>query len=327
MLTSGTLWMVRSYLIDKLVGLPSWFRLSFSSNTFQERITRPILPLVALIIGDELVESHQQLFSQESNGLRLSDSLLDSDGNLAVANLTVAVAPQSSTSVPPDLPVLDLDLTDPLFCQPTHRLKPLLLEAYRLEPPVADDGEELPLKFEYGLWWLGNQIFVPLSLRPTILQAFHDDISAGHVGLLKTLQDIMCMLTWPGIRKDVIQYTKSCLSCQRAKHSNQQPPGLMVPLAVPEHPWSVIGIDFIVKLPLSSSFDSILVIVDHFSKAAHLILAYETWSTEEFAACFFDRFVISAFSASSLRPPLHIIRKQMAKQNVQTRPSKISFNI
>jgi len=46
-----------------------------------------------------------------------------------------------------------------------------------------------------------------------------------------------------------------------------------------------------VKLPLSEGFDSILVIVDHFSKGIHLIAASEGWTAEEFAYSFFDRFI------------------------------------
>lgn len=41
-----------------------------------------------------------------------------------------------------------------------------------------------------------------------------------------------------------------------------------------------------VKLPCSEGQDSIMVVVDHFSKAAHFIPAKETWSAEEMAKSF-----------------------------------------
>jgi hypothetical protein len=53
----------------------------------------------------------------------------------------------------------------------------------------------------------------------------------------------------------------------------------------------MIGIDFVVKLPLLSGFNSILVIVNHFLKGAHMIPANESWTAEEFAFKFFDRFI------------------------------------
>jgi hypothetical protein len=53
-----------------------------------------------------------------------------------------------------------------------------------------------------------------------------------------------------------------------------------------------MGIDFTVKLLLSLGFDSILVIVDHFTKGVHLISANKTWSVVHFAfGAFFDCFI------------------------------------
>lgn len=98
-------------------------------------------------------------------------------------------------------------------------------------------------------------------------------------------------MPWPGITKDVLDYTKSCFSCKRAKHSNQQPPGLMNSLSVPDRPWSTIGFDFVVKLPESAGFNSILVIVDRFSTRVHLISANQSWNAEEFAFAFLDCFI------------------------------------
>jgi hypothetical protein len=65
----------------------------------------------------------------------------------------------------------------------------------------------------------------------------------------------------------------------------------MTSLNIPDRPWSTIGVDFVVKLPLSLGFDSILVIVDHYSKGAHMIPANESWKAEDFAFVFFDRFI------------------------------------
>jgi hypothetical protein len=108
---------------------------------------------------------------------------------------------------------------------------------------------------------------------------------------MKTLDVLLQLMYCPGIRKDVLTYIKSCFSCQRAKHSNQHPPGLMTALSVPSRPWSMIGIDFIVKLPVSGGFDSILVIVDHLTKGVHLVAANENWDAKHFAFAFLDCFI------------------------------------
>jgi hypothetical protein len=222
-------------------------------------------------VDDGLEERLRILLQQEGEQAVLKELAMD-EGEVDLPNINI-----EDSNEPPDL------LADHMFCQPLQQLRDLLQDAYKKDPPVAEDDDESPLCFEQGYWWLKDRIFVPLALRPLILQTFHDDILEGHVGSLKTLQNITRLLTLLGIRGDIIKYTKSCLSCQRAKHSNQHPPGLMVLLAIPKRPWS-----FIVKLPCSSGFDSILVIVDHFTKAAHLLPACETWAAEDFAQVFLD---------------------------------------
>ncbi|MBW0521818.1 hypothetical protein O181_061533 [Austropuccinia psidii MF-1] len=47
--------------------------------------------------------------------------------------------------------------------------------------------------------------------------------------------------------------------------------GLLKPLPITNGPWICLPIDYITKLPLSNSFDSILVIVDRFSKISVFI--------------------------------------------------------
>ncbi|KAK3546269.1 hypothetical protein QTP70_025610, partial [Hemibagrus guttatus] len=47
--------------------------------------------------------------------------------------------------------------------------------------------------------------------------------------------------------------------------------GKLVPLPIPRHPWSHLGIDFATDLPVSNRFTTILVTVDRFSKACKLI--------------------------------------------------------
>src|SRR5882724_6796210 len=82
------------------------------------------------------------------------------------------------------------------------------------------------------------------------------------------------LLAWTSfLLKD---YCKSCTTCSHAKPVCHKHYGLLKQLLIPKKPWNSISMDFIEKLPLSSSYTSILVIVDHLSKQSLFILTHDT---------------------------------------------------
>lgn len=91
------------------------------------------------------------------------------------------------------------------------------------------------------------------------------------------------------MRVDVLRFISLCRSCQQVNRDLRARQGVMMPLPIPDRPWSTIGIDFIVKLPVSGGFDSIMVIVDHYSIHTHFIRAKETWSLIDMANTFIEQ--------------------------------------
>src|SRR5882672_3195585 len=65
-----------------------------------------------------------------------------------------------------------------------------------------------------------------------------------------------------------------------------KPYGLLKQLLIPKKPWNSISMDFIEKLPSSSSYTSILVIVDHLSKQSLFILTHNTIMSPQLAQLF-----------------------------------------
>jgi len=61
-----------------------------------------------------------------------------------------------------------------------------------------------------------------------------------------------------------------------------------MPNLIPEKAWTHISADFIMKLPLVQGYDSILVVVDRFTKMAHFVPTIERTSVEELAQLFRD---------------------------------------
>ncbi len=110
---------------------------------------------------------------------------------------------------------------------------------------------------------------MPSSQRLTILDSVHEVPGSGHPGSQRTLSLLQARYWWPSMAEDVIRYVRSCSVCAMSKTPRHLPAGKLVPLPVPQRPWSHIGVDFITDLPNSEGHTCVL--VDRFSKACKLI--------------------------------------------------------
>lgn len=128
---------------------------------------------------------------------------------------------------------------------------------------------------ENGALLYKGKIFAPEGTRLQILQTCHDDPLAGHFGFKRTLQGIQREFYWPGMRKYVKDYVRTCQACLRAKSTRHARYGTLQALPIPDKIWEDISMDMITDLPPSKlmgrTHDSILVIIDRLSKMAHYI--------------------------------------------------------
>ncbi|MBW0536883.1 hypothetical protein O181_076598 [Austropuccinia psidii MF-1] len=81
-------------------------------------------------------------------------------------------------------------------------------------------------------------------------------------------------------------YVTSCQHCSRNKNIHHKKFGLLKPLPIPNGPWICLSMDFITQLPLATSFDSILVLVDRFSKMAVFIPTMSSITSLDWAHLF-----------------------------------------
>lgn len=86
-------------------------------------------------------------------------------------------------------------------------------------------------------------------------------------------------------------YVKQCQVCQQAKSERIHPAGLLQPLPIPQGAWQDITMDFIEKLPKSEGYDTILVVVDRFSKYAHFMALKHPFSAQQVAQILLDQVV------------------------------------
>ena len=124
-----------------------------------------------------------------------------------------------------------------------------------------------------------------------IIQRCHDAETAGHPGIKKTVELIRRDYSWPGLRDYVQRYIESCETCKRCKFPRHKSYGLLLPLPISPGMWKSVSMDLIVKLPASQGHNSILVVVDRYSKMSHFIPCKEECTSEEVANLFLSNIV------------------------------------
>lgn len=129
------------------------------------------------------------------------------------------------------------------------------------------------------------------SLREAIIWESHDGGLAGHFGRDKTVALVKETFYWPRMERDINRHIQRCRICHLAK-SKRQNTGLYMPLPVPESPWEDVTMDFILGLPRTQrQKDSIMVVVDRFSKMAHFIPCQKTNDAVQVADLYFKEIV------------------------------------
>ncbi|GKE11762.1 putative reverse transcriptase domain-containing protein [Tanacetum coccineum] len=68
---------------------------------------------------------------------------------------------------------------------------------------------------------------------------------------------------WPGMKKDIAKYVSKCLTSLKVKAEHQRPSGLLQQHEIPVWKWEGIAMNFVTKLPRTSSgHDTIWIIMD-----------------------------------------------------------------
>ena len=123
-----------------------------------------------------------------------------------------------------------------------------------------------------GLYYKAGRLVLPRV--PAVLSVAMSEVHCGHLqhlGLSKTIKEVLKRFWWPGLRKDVAVHVRQCSTCQRVKHL----PGTeqsVQPLPPPDGPWTWVTTDLVCGLPRTKhGNNAIAVFVDRFSKMAHFI--------------------------------------------------------
>ena len=94
------------------------------------------------------------------------------------------------------------------------------------------------------------------------------------------------------MRQDIIIYIQSYDTCTKAKYSRYQLYRKLQSPAIPKEAWSLIALNFIIKLPKSKEpltgvfYNSILVIIDRLTKYIYLVSYLEASNAEDLVYIF-----------------------------------------
>jgi hypothetical protein len=214
------------------------------------------------------------------------------NGRADVLSRRVDVTDGAEEEPRPFLRLAALEGVEPVWTD-THilaQIKTKLREDSKLRPILAffeSNPEAAPADirrrfqaytWEDGLRRFEGAVFIPdhEELCRQILRSRHDAPAAGHQGRAKTLELVSRDFYWPTLCRYVHRYVDRCDTCERSMPTHHARYGLLQPIPAADAPWKKVTVDFIVKLPMSSGYDSILVVVDKNTKLAHFIPTTET---------------------------------------------------
>ena len=93
---------------------------------------------------------------------------------------------------------------------------------------------------------LGRRIWVPENLVPLVMHEMHDALTAGHLGVTRTLQRASVNYYWRGMRRTIQEWVLACPQCQ---FNNENPHGrIREPQRVgpyPSRPFERLNMDIV----------------------------------------------------------------------------------
>ncbi|GKF48757.1 putative reverse transcriptase domain-containing protein, partial [Tanacetum coccineum] len=145
-----------------------------------------------------------------------------------------------------------------------------------------------------GTLYYLDRIWVPLKgdVRTLIMDEAYKSRYSVHPGSDKMYYDLKDRYWWSGMKKDIAEYVSKCLTYLKVKVEHQRPPGLLKQPEVPVWKWEGIAMDFVTKLPRTSSgHDTIWVIVDRLTKSAHFLRMHEDYKMDRLARLYLNEIV------------------------------------
>uniref|UniRef100_A0A3Q1F7N1 Gypsy retrotransposon integrase-like protein 1 n=1 Tax=Acanthochromis polyacanthus TaxID=80966 RepID=A0A3Q1F7N1_9TELE len=120
-------------------------------------------------------------------------------------------------------------------------------------------------------WSTVYQIVVPVGCRQHVLALAHEHLWSGYLGITKTYNRVLKHFFWPGMKRDVVHFCKTCGVCQIVGKPNQ----VVQPVPAIGESFEHVIVDCVGLLPRTNSGNQFLLTVmcvaTHFPEAIPLL--------------------------------------------------------
>lgn len=137
-----------------------------------------------------------------------------------------------------------------------------------------------------------NQITIPPACRiPDVILENHASQTGGHKGITKTYARIKQNYYWEGMKNDISEFVKRCISCQRRKLTRNKTRQPMLITDTPPEPFHKISMDIVGPFPVTSKGSKYILTIQDLLTKYSLALPLFGMTAEEIATAFVKRFI------------------------------------
>nr|GEU69209.1 hypothetical protein [Tanacetum cinerariifolium] len=247
-------------------------------------------------------KSLQHIFSQKELNMRqrrwiefFSDYDYEIRYHLGKANVVVEALSRKERVKPKRVRAMNMTLQSSIKDRILAAQKEALDESTRLHKGLDEMIEQ---RNDRTLYYL-DRIWVPLKgdVRTLIIDEAHKSKYFVHPRADKMYYDLRDGYWWPGIKKDIVKY---------------QP-------EIPVWKWEEIAMDFVTKLPRTSSgHDTIWVIMDQLTKSAHFLPMREDYKMDRLSRLYLNEIVARHGTPLNTGMAYHPQIDSQSEHNIQT---------
>ena len=188
--------------------------------------------------------------------------------------------------------VIDTALVDKITSStPTDPLVLTTLQNLSVGSPLFPRSSFTDWRFSGSFLYFKNRLCVPPGACHNLVTSVHSSLTSSHSRFFRMYSLLSRDYWWLGMSSFVHHFISGCTLCQQMKVNTHPTVPVLLPIPSSCHRlFQQLSVGLITDLPSSSSFDSLLVVVDHgLSKGVILIPCTKTIDVKGVAKLFFKK--------------------------------------